>query len=137
MERRVVTAFFVDVVGSTALTVQLGPERFKRALDQALFELRAIIEGENGTVANVIGDAIFALFGAPTAHPDDPQRALRAAQACIRWADERGGPTIRLAVRIGVETGEVIVDVAAAGRQGQQTSIGTCVNLAARLQQLA
>ena len=137
MERRIVTAFFVDVVGSTALTVQLGPERFKRALDQAFLELRTIIEGENGTIANVIGDAIFALFGTPTAHPDDPQRALRAAQACIRWAEGRGGALVPLVVRIGVETGEVIVDVAAAGREAQQTSIGTCVNLAARLQQLA
>jgi class 3 adenylate cyclase len=137
MERRVVTAFFVDIVGSTALTVRLGPERFKRALDQAFHELRAIIEGESGTVTNVIGDAIFALFGVPTAHPDDPQRALRAAQACIRWAEGRSRATVPLAVRIGVETGEVIVDLAAAEREGQQTSIGTCVNLAARLQQLA
>jgi class 3 adenylate cyclase len=114
VERRVVTAFFVDVVGSTALTVQLGPERFKRALDQAVRELTTIIEGENGTVANVIGDAIFALFGTPKAHPDDPQRALRAAQACIRWAEWRGAAPVPLAVRIGVETGEVIVDLAAA-----------------------
>jgi class 3 adenylate cyclase len=136
MEHRVVTAFFVDVVGSTALTVQLGPERFKRALDQAFRELRTIIEGENGTVTNIIGDAIFALFGAPTAHPDDPQRALRAAHACIRWAEGRSGAQpVPLAVRIGVETGEVIVDLAAAERQ--QTSIGICVNLAARLQQIA
>jgi class 3 adenylate cyclase len=137
MERRVVTAFFVDLVGSTALTVQLGPERFKRALDQAFYELRTIIEAENGTVANVIGDAIFALFGVPASHRDDPQRALRAAQACVRLTEGRSGAPIPLAVRIGVETGEVIVDLAAAEREGQQTSIGTCVNLAARLQQLA
>ncbi|GGF40784.1 adenylate cyclase [Aliidongia dinghuensis] len=136
MERRVVTAFFIDVVGSTALTVQLGPERFKRALDQAFLELRTIIDGEQGTVANTIGDAIFALFGTPAAHSDDPQRALRAAQACIRWAEMRGGAPVPLAVRIGLETGEVIVDLTAE-REGQQTSIGTCVNLAARLQQLA
>ena len=137
MERRVVSVVFVDVVGSTALTVQLGPERFKRALDHAFLNLRKIIEGEGGTVANVIGDAIFALFGLPTAHPDDAQRALRTAHACMRWAEARGGASVPLAVRIGVETGEVLVDLTAAEHQGQQGSIGTCVNLAARLQQLA
>jgi class 3 adenylate cyclase len=113
------------------------PYRLKRALDQAFLELRTFIEGENGTVANVVGDAIFALFGVPTAHADDPHRALRAAQACIRWAEGRGEAPVPLAVRIGVETGEVVVDLAAAGREGQQRSIGTCVNLAARLQQHA
>jgi class 3 adenylate cyclase len=137
MELRVVTAFFVDVVGSTALMVQLGPERLKRALDQAFGQLRTVIEAEGGTVANVIGDAIFAIFGIPLSHPDDPQRAMRAAQACIRWAERRRGAPVPLAVRIGVETGEVIVDQAAAARDGLQTSLGACVNLAARLQQLA
>jgi class 3 adenylate cyclase len=137
VERRVVTAFFVDVVGSTELTVQLGPERFKRALDRAFVELRALIEGEHGTVANVMGDAIFVLFGLPTARPDDPQRALRAAHACIRWAENHAAAPVPLTVRIGVETGEVIVDLSAGDREGQQKSIGTCVNLAARLQQQA
>src|SRR5262252_10232449 len=113
MERRVVTAFFVDIVGSTALMVQLGPERLKRALDQAFGQLRTVIEAEGGTVANVIGDAIFAIFGIPLSQPDDPQRAMRAAQACIRWAERRRGAPVPLAVRIGVETGEVIVDQAA------------------------
>ena len=89
MERRIVTALFVDVVGSTALIVQLGSERFKRALDQAFPALRAVIEAEGGSVGTSIGDAIFALFGVPAAHPDDPQRALRAAQACIRWSEAR------------------------------------------------
>ncbi|HKX06728.1 MAG TPA: AAA family ATPase [Stellaceae bacterium] len=137
MERRVVTAVFVDVVGSTALTVQLGPERFKRALDQAFVELSKIIEAEGGTVANLIGDAMFALFGMPVAHPDDPLRALRAAYASLRWAEQRGEASVPLAVRIGVETGEVLVDLTTGERRGQQTSVGTCVNLAARLQQLA
>src|SRR5262249_24917518 len=96
------------VVGSTALTVQLGPERFKRALDQAFLELRKFIEGENGIVANIIGDAIFALFGVPTAHSDDSQRALRAAQACMRWTLGRGGAPVPLAGGSGGETGDVI-----------------------------
>jgi len=124
-------------VGSTALIVQLGSERFKRALDQAFLALRAVIEAEGGSVGTFIGDAIFALFGVPAAHPDDPQRALRAAQACIRWSEARGPASVPLAVRIGVETGEAIVDLAGAETERQQTSVGTCVNLAARLQQLA
>jgi class 3 adenylate cyclase/tetratricopeptide (TPR) repeat protein len=137
MERRVVTALFIDVVGSTALIVQLGSERFKRALDQGFLALRALIEAEGGSVGTSIGDAIFALFGVPAAHPDDPQRALRAAQACIRWSEASGTTSVPLAVRVGVETGEAIVDLAGAETERQQTSVGACVNLAARLQQLA
>jgi class 3 adenylate cyclase len=137
MERRIVTALFVDVAGSTALIVQLGPERFKRALDRAFHALRSVIEAEGGSVGTSIGDAIFALFGVPAAHPDDPQRALRAAQACIRWSEARGPSSVPLAVRIGIETGEAIVDAAGAATERQQTSVGACVNLAARLQQLA
>jgi class 3 adenylate cyclase/tetratricopeptide (TPR) repeat protein len=137
VERRVITALLVDVVGSTALTVQLGPERFKRALDQAFLELKAIITAEGGTLEKFIGDAIYAFFGAPTAHADDPQRALRAAYACVRWSAARGGASVPFAVRIGLETGEAIVDMAATETEHQQTSVGTCVVLAARLQQHA
>jgi adenylate cyclase len=88
LERRVVTALFVDVVGFTALTQTLGAERVKRALDRAFAELAALIAAEGGTVEKYIGDAIHALFGVPATHPDDPQRALRAADACVRWAVE-------------------------------------------------
>jgi adenylate cyclase len=136
-ERRVVTALFVDIVGSTALTSQLGPERLKRTLDRAFAELKALITAEGGTVEKYIGDAIHALFGAPTAHPDDPYRALRAAQACVQWAESRDRAAIPLAVRVGLETGEAIVDLAAAETGHEQMSVGACVNLAARLQQLA
>jgi class 3 adenylate cyclase len=137
VERRVVSALFVDIVGSVTLTVQLGPERVKRALDQAFLELGALIEGEGGTVEKYIGDAIHCLFGAPTAHPDDPQRALRAALACVRWASGHSRAPIPFAVRVGVETGEAIVDLTATETERQQMSVGACVNLAARLQQVA
>src|SRR5262245_34922971 len=133
LERRVVTALFVDVVGSTALMVQLGSERFKRTLDQAFLALRRVVEDEGGKVETFIGDAIFALFGVPVAHSDDPQRALRAAQACIRWSKARGPASVPLAVRIGVETGEAIVDLAGAETERQPATVGPCVNLAARL----
>ena len=137
VERRIITALFVDVVGSTALTVQLGPERFKRALDQAFLELKAIINAEGGTLEKFIGDAIYAFFGAPTAHADDPQRALRAADACAKWSVAHSGASVPLSVRVGLETGEAIVDLAATETERQQTSVGACVIWAARLQQHA
>jgi len=136
LERRVVTALFVDVVGSTTLTQELGPERVKRALDRAFGELAALIAAEGGTVEKYIGDAIHALFGVPATHPDDPQRALRAAHACVLWA-AAARTSVPLAVRAGVETGEAIIDVAATETERQQMSIGACVNVAARLQQVA
>jgi class 3 adenylate cyclase/tetratricopeptide (TPR) repeat protein len=136
-ERRVVTALFVDVVGSAGLTVQLGPERLKRTLDRAFLELKAVITAEGGTVEKYVGDAIHALFGAPIAHPDDPQRALRAAHGCARWAEDHRREPVPLAVRVGLETGEAIVDLGAAETEHQQMSVGACVNAAARLQQLA
>jgi class 3 adenylate cyclase/tetratricopeptide (TPR) repeat protein len=137
IERRVITALLVDVVGSTALTMQLGPERFKRALDRAFLELKAIITAEGGTLEKFVGDAIYALFGAPTAHVDDPQRALRAAHSCIEWSAARSRASVPLSVRIGLETGEAIVDLAAIKTEHQQMSVGACVILAARLQQHA
>ena len=136
-ERRLVTSLFIDVVGSTELTVKLGPERLKAALDQSFAELRGIIQGEGGTVEKYIGDAIYALFGAPIAHPDDPERALRAAAGARTWAASRAGAEIPFGVRVGLETGEAIVDLAAAADTKQQMSVGMVVNTAARLQQRA
>jgi class 3 adenylate cyclase/tetratricopeptide (TPR) repeat protein len=136
-ERRVVTALFIDVVGSSTLTVDLGPERAKRMLDRAFREFSAIIAREGGTVEKYAGDAIHALFGAPTAHADDPQRALRAAHACLEGAAARPDGEVGFAVRVGIETGEAIVDLVATDQERQQMSVGTCVNVAARLQQLA
>ncbi|MDP9245646.1 MAG: adenylate/guanylate cyclase domain-containing protein, partial [Chloroflexota bacterium] len=136
-ERRLITSVFIDVVGSTELTVTLGPERLKAALDQAFGELRGIIEAEGGTVEKYIGDAIYALFGAPVTHSDDPARALRAAAGARAWAASRSAADIPFGVRIGIETGEAIVDLAAAADTKQQMSVGTVVNTAARLQQRA
>jgi class 3 adenylate cyclase len=136
-ERRVITAVFIDLVGSTALTVTLGAERLKRRLDQAFAELSAIITAESGIVEKYIGDAIHALFGVPLAHPDDPQRALRAAHACVQWAAAQRHDSSSFQIRVGVETGEAVVDLGAAEADRQRMSVGECVNMAARLQQLA
>lgn len=133
-ERRLVTCVFLDIVGSTELTVRLGPERQKRALDAAFAELKDRIVAEGGTVEKYIGDAVYALFGAPTAHADDPLRALRAAHACREWA---AGPDSPFGVRIGVETGEAVVDLSAVESTQQRMSVGPVVNMAARLEQAA
>lgn len=136
-ERRLVTCLFVDVVGSTELTLGLGPERLKAALGSGFAELRAIVEREGGTIEKFIGDAIYVLFGAPAAHQDDAERALRAAAAARDWSAKRVGSEFPLAVRVGLETGEAIVDLAAASETRQQMSVGAVVNTAARLQQRA
>ncbi|HET7700414.1 MAG TPA: adenylate/guanylate cyclase domain-containing protein [Candidatus Limnocylindria bacterium] len=133
-ERRLVTCLFIDIVGSTELTARVGPERQKRALDAAFEEVRARIATEGGTVEKYIGDAVYALFGAPSSHADDPLRALRAAHACREWAARPDAP---FAVRIGVETGEAVVDLTAAAMTHQRMSVGAVVNTAARLEQAA
>jgi len=133
-ERRLVTCVFIDIVGSTALTARLGPERLKRALTDTFEEVSAQIRAEGGVVEKYIGDAVYALFGAPTAHADDPLRALRAAHACRTSAARPESP---FTLRIGVETGEAVVDLAAVEVTHQQMSVGAVVNTAARLEQAA
>lgn len=134
-ERRVVTCLFIDVVGSTDLMMRLGPELMRRRLSDAFDQMSARIAEHGGTVENYVGDAIFALFGAPTAHVDDPERALRAARACSDWSSDALAAD-RLAIRVGIETGEALVDLDATARR-ERMAIGACVNIAARLQQQA
>ncbi|MGH2499647.1 MAG: adenylate/guanylate cyclase domain-containing protein, partial [Candidatus Limnocylindria bacterium] len=135
-ERRLVTCVFVDVVGSTDLTVELGPERMQRSLDRAFQRISVAAAAHGGTIEKYIGDAVFMLFGAPVARADDPERALRTAEACVAEAGG-AGPASALAVRVGVETGEALVDLDAIGRDRQRMVLGACVNLAARLQSQA
>ncbi|MEK6208417.1 MAG: AAA family ATPase [Chloroflexota bacterium] len=131
-ERRLVTCVFIDVVGSTDLGQRLGPERMQRRLADAFGHISSVAVAEGGTIEKYIGDEIFVLFGAPTAHADDVVRALRTADAAVRWAETAES----LAVRVGVETGEALVDLDGVGER-QRMAVGTCVNVAARLQQQA
>lgn len=128
---------FIDVVGSTELTMRLGSERLKAALGSAFAELRALIERQGGTVEKYVGDEIYALFGAPIAHEDDPARALRAAEAVRAWGRSQGSAAIPFSVRVGLEVGEAIVDLAATEGARQQMSVGAVVNVASRLQSYA
>src|SRR5919197_3550956 len=131
-ERRLVTCLFVDIAGSTHLGRDLGPERMQRVLADAFAQLSVIATAEGGTVEKYIGDAVFVLFGAPTAHADDVIRALRAAENAVRWSTTNG----TVGIRGGIETGEALVDLDAIELR-QRMAVGTCVNVAARLQQQA
>ena len=139
-ERKLVTVLFADVAGSTPLGEQLDPEDLKDVLGAYSDAMRAEIEAEGGTVEKFIGDAVMAAFGVPTAHEDDATRALRAALRMRgrleRLNDElerRHG--LRLAMRIGVNTGEVVAALDARPEVGMVT--GDAVNAAARLEQSA
>ena len=89
-ERKVVTVLFCDLVGSTARAETLDPEDVKALLARYHQQVRTHLERHGGTVEKFIGDAVMALFGAPTAHEDDPERAVRAALAIRRWAGDEG-----------------------------------------------
>src|SRR3954466_8765187 len=113
-ERRTVTVVFADMVGSTALGERLDQESLRRVVDRYYEEMRAAVEHEGGTVAKFIGDAVMAVWGTPAMHEDDALRAVHAAtgmQRALAALNEdlqrRWG--VRLGVRIGVNTGEVVV----------------------------
>ena len=98
-ERRVVTVLFVDLVGYTGLAEQLDPEDVSRLLTPYYGSVRAELERFGGTVEKFIGDAILGVFGAPLAHEDDAERALRAAFAARRVVEEMNEPGTRLRPR--------------------------------------
>lgn len=132
-ERRVVTVLFADLVGFTTLSESRDPEHVKNIIDTCFSRLVLDIEAFGGQVDKIVGDAIVAQFGAPVAHEDDAERAVRAAlqmqEAVAEMGDALGAP-VRL--RIGVNTGEVLVGALRAG--GDITVMGDVVNVASRLQ---
>jgi class 3 adenylate cyclase/tetratricopeptide (TPR) repeat protein/energy-coupling factor transporter ATP-binding protein EcfA2 len=135
-ERRVVTVLFADLVGFTSLSETLDPEQVKRLVESAFERLVRDVTAFGGRVDKIVGDAIVALFGAPVAHEDDAERAVRAAlrmQETLTGYAEESGVAIRM--RIGVNTGEVLVGALRAG--GDYTAMGDVVNTASRLQTLA
>ena len=131
-ERKLVTVLFADLVGSTALADALDPERTRAMLDRFYHAMAAEIEGAGGTVEKFIGDAVVAAFGAPAAQEDHAERALHTALAMRRALAELFGS--RLALRIGVNTGEVVVGKP---REGSSFVTGDAVNVGARLEQAA
>src|SRR5713226_7658312 len=142
-ERRIVTIMFADITGSTPLADRLDPEDMRAILAGYFNLMTEQIRRHGGTVEKYIGDAVVAIFGAPIAHEDDPDRAIRAAldmQAALARFNQRRqaqDPAVtRLQMRIGINTGEV----AAPGAQFSRRDFlitGDAVNVAARLQQVA
>ena len=133
VERKIVTVLFADLVGFTARAERLDPEDVRAVLAPYHARLRSELERYGGTVEKFIGDAVMALFGAPVAHEDDPERALRGALAIRDWVAEEG----KLQVRIGVNTGEALIDLAARPESGEGMAAGDVVNTAARIQAAA
>ena len=135
-ERRVVSVLFVDLVGFTSKSEQLDPEDVRAMLTGYYERARAEIERFGGTVEKFIGDAVMAVFGAPIAHGDDAERAVRAAMAVrdsIADMDE-ADPLLELQIRAAVNTGEAIVALGARPETGVAMVAGDVVNTAARLQ---
>src|ERR671924_2241534 len=132
-ERKVVSVLFADLVGFTARAERLDPEDVQAVLAPYHTRLRYELERWGGTVEKFIGDAVMALFGAPIAREDDPERAIRAALAIRDWIREEA----KLQVRIGINTGEALVNLAARPEAGEGMAAGDVVNTAARLQTAA
>jgi class 3 adenylate cyclase/tetratricopeptide (TPR) repeat protein len=132
-ERKTVTIVFVDLVGFTAKAERLDPEDVRNVLSPYHARVRAELERHGGTVEKFIGDAVMAVFGAPTAHEDDPERAVRAALTIRDWAQEQDA----LQVRVAVNTGEALVSLDARAAEGEAMVAGDVVNTAARMQAAA
>ena len=142
-ERRVVTALFADVVGSTPLGERLDPEELKLVLQEAVSRIIGSVEAFGGTVKDLAGDGVLALFGAPVAHEDDPERAIRAGLRIVEDIADYGREVERawgiegFAVRVGINTGLVVVGAVGAGSRVEYSALGDAVNTAARLQAAA
>jgi class 3 adenylate cyclase/predicted ATPase len=142
-ERKTITALFADLKGSTALIEGLDPEEARAVIDPALQLMMDAVHQYDGFVAQALGDGIFALFGAPLAHEDHPQRALYAAlrmqEEIRRYADTvraKGYPP--LLMRVGVNTGEVVLrSIRKDDLHADYVPVGHSTNLAARMEQLA
>ena len=133
---------FCDVRGSTAMAEELDPEDWTDVMNEAFAYLIEPVVRHEGTVARLMGDAILAFFGAPTAHEDDPQRAVMAGLEIVssiaalreKVARERG---LDLNVRVGINTGSVVVGDVGSELKQEYSAMGDAVNVAARMEQTA
>src|SRR5919204_3803792 len=141
-ERRVITALFADIAGSTAMVERMDPEDWTEIVSEAFARMNRAVERYEGTVARLMGDGLLAFFGAPIAHEDDPQRAIRCGLDMVQAIDELGA-TLRakgaseLRVRVGISTGPVVVGVVGTDAAHEYTAMGDAVNVASRMQSAA
>jgi class 3 adenylate cyclase len=141
-ERRNVTVLFSDITGFTAIAEKFDPEQVYEFIDNTLKAFTEEIYKHEGTIDKVMGDGIMALFGAPIAHEDDPARAIRAAlgmQDALKRINANLEPQmgISLRVRIGLNTGTVVVGSIGSDLRMEYTALGDTVNVASRLQSVA
>jgi class 3 adenylate cyclase/tetratricopeptide (TPR) repeat protein len=134
-ERRIVTAVFADLSGFTSFSERSDPEEARALVHEAMGRLSEIVLRYGGSIDKIMGDGLMAVFGAPIAHEDDPERAVRAALDMQDYVAHHREKFAGLPLRIGVNTGQAIF--APVGPQGQDTVIGDTVNTAARLQTAA
>ena len=138
-ERKVVSVLFCDLVGFTSASEEADPEDVQARLHPYHERVRAVLEGYGGTVEKFVGDAVMAVFGAPVAHEDDAERAVRAGLRILEAIEELNehAPALSLQVRLGINTGEAVIAVGARPELGEAFVTGDVVNTAARLQGVA
>ncbi|HET6623503.1 MAG TPA: adenylate/guanylate cyclase domain-containing protein [Gaiellaceae bacterium] len=136
-ERKVVSVLFVDLVGFTSRSDKADPEDVRATLRPYHERVKADIERFGGTLEKFIGDAVMAVFGAPVAHEDDAERAVRSALRILDSIDELRADGLEIAVRAAVTTGEAVVALGARPERGEGIVTGDVVNVAARLQAAA
>jgi class 3 adenylate cyclase/tetratricopeptide (TPR) repeat protein len=135
-ERKVVSVLFCDLVGFTAASEAADPEDVRARIRPYHARLRQEIERYGGTVEKFIGDAVMAVFGAPVAHEDDAERAVRAGLRILEAIAQLNAqdPGLSLQVRVGINTGEAVVALGARPEEGEGIVTGDVVNTASRLQ---
>ena len=140
-ERRIVTILFCDIRGSTALAEQFDPEEWTDIVNGAFEQMVRPVYRYEGTVARLTGDGLLAFFGAPIAHEDDPRRAILAGLEIVdgirTYRDSLPPKAHDLDVRVGINTGLVVVGTVGSDLRLEYTAIGDAINLAARMEQTA
>lgn len=140
-ERKPVTILFTDIVGSTSFAEKLDPEEWREIVSGAHQRVSEAVYRYEGTIAQLLGDGVLAFFGAPITHEDDPMRAVRAGldiqRSITEYSRQLKGYIDHFQIRIGINTGTVIVGTMGSDMHMEYTAIGDAVNLAARLQSAA